>query len=122
MQWVVKSYVAIKALTANNVGSLFGEYIGRTRVSEVDSKEVHCFILGILFDIGLLNSSEIVEVQRSDLVSNFIGDTCKKTQECVKKAFGKVMFVDEAYTLYSKSEKDYGKEAIETLMRFMLPT
>lgn len=68
-----------------------------------------------------MTSSEIVEVQRSDLVSSFVGDTAKKTEGCIKKAFGKLMFVDEAYTLTSKSEKDYGREAVETIMRYMLP-
>ena len=66
-----------------------------------------------------MSSTEIVEVQRSDLVSSFVGDTAKKTEECIKKAFGKIMFIDEAYTLTSKSEKDYGKEAVETTMRYM---
>lgn len=69
-----------------------------------------------------MSSTEIVEVQRSDLVSSFVGDTAKKTEECIKKAFGKIMFIDEAYTLTSKSEKDYGKEAVETIMRYMLPS
>ena len=75
-----------------------------------------------MFDIGILDSPQIVEVQRSDLVSNFIGDTAKKTTEWVKKSFGKLLFVDEAYTLYSKSKKDFGKEAVETIMRCMLPS
>ena len=75
-----------------------------------------------MFDIGILDSPQIVEVQRSDLVSNFIGDTAKKPTEWVKKSFGKLLFVDEAYTLYSKSEKDFGKEAVETIMRYMLPS
>ena len=63
-----------------------------------------------------------MEVQRSDLVSNFTGDTVKKTEEKIKQAFGKVLFVDEAYTLTLKSEKDFGKEAIESIMRYMLPS
>ena len=53
-----------------------------------------------------------MEIQRSDLVSNVIGDTAKKTEEKIKQAFGKVLFVDEAYTLTSKSEKNFGKKLL----------
>ena len=67
------------------------------------------FFLDILHGIGLLLSNEIIEVQRNDL-------------EKIKQAFGKVLFVDEAYTLTSKTEKDFGKEAIESIMRYMLPS
>ena len=57
-----------------------------------------------------------------DLVSNFIGDMAKKTKVKIKHAFGKVLFVAEAHTLTSKSEKDFGKEAFESIMRCTLPS
>ena len=69
----------------------------------------------------MVKSEDIIEVQRSDLVSNYIGDTAKKTETLIKKSFGKVIFIDEAYTLVSSSEKDYGREAVEAIMRYMLP-
>ena len=59
-------------------------------------------------------------MQRSDLVSKITGDTAKKSEEKIKQAFGKVLFVEEAYTLTSKSEKDFGKEATESIMTYML--
>lgn len=62
---------------------------------------------GILFDIGVLDPVDIVEVQRADLVSNFIGDTARKTEDVIK-SYEKMIFVDEVYTL--KSEKDIGKK------------
>ena len=74
----------------------------------------------ILYETELLQFNEIIEVQRSDLVSNFIRDTAKKTEEKIKQAFGKVLIVDEAYSLTSRSEKDFGKEAIESIVRYML--
>ena len=46
----------------------------------------------------------------------------KKTEEKIKQAFGKVLFVDKAYTLTSKSKKDFGNKAIESIMRYMLPS
>ena len=70
----------------------------------------------------MLQSNEIIEVQRSDLVSNFIGNTAKKTEENIKQAFGKLFFVDEAYTLTSKSRKDFEKEVLESITRYMLPS
>ena len=55
-------------------------------------------------------------MQRSDLVAEHIGGTNAKTEKILKKAEGRVLFVDEAYTLSSTSGKDYGKEAIEAMM------
>ena len=61
-------------------------------------------------------------MQRRDLISNFIGDTANKTEEKIKKVFDKVLLVDEVYTLTSKSEKDFGKETIVSIMRYMFPS
>ena len=57
-----------------------------------------------------------MEVQRSDLFAEHIGGTASKTAKIIKKAEGCVLFVDEAYTLCSPSKRDFGKEAVETLM------
>ena len=51
-----------------------------------------------------------------------MADTAKKTKVKIKQAFGKVLFVVEAHTLTSKSEKDFGKEAINSIMRYTLPS
>ena len=61
----------------------------------------------------------LVEVTRQDLVAGFVGQTAIKTEKVLKSALGGVLFIDEAYTLYSKSENDYGVEAIETILKFM---
>ena len=81
-----------------------------------------CIYVGILFDIGIIAKDRLVEVQRSDIVSQYIGGTAKLTKEKIKEAAGGVLFVDEAYTLVSTSEKDFGKESIETMMTYMLPS
>ncbi|XP_066932991.1 uncharacterized protein [Clytia hemisphaerica] len=74
---------------------------------------------GILKDIGILKKGHLVEVQRSELVSPYIGGTSQKTKAVLKKAKGGVLFIDEAYRLSSVVGKDYGKEAVETLMSEM---
>ena len=71
--------------------------------------------IGIFKDIGITESEKFVDVQHSDLVAEHIGGTASKTAKIIKKAEGGVLFVDEAYTLCSFSEHDFGKEAGETL-------
>ena len=72
--------------------------------------------IGVFKDTGITESEKVVEVQRSDLVAELIGGTASKTANVIKKAEGGVLFVDEAYNLCSPSERDFGKEAVQTLM------
>ena len=69
--------------------------------------------------IGVLSKGQLVEVDRSGLVAGFVGQTAIKTDEVVKKALGGVLFIDEAYSLVSDGENDFGQEAIETLLKAM---
>lgn len=77
-------------------------------------------ILGNIFnDIGILTKGHLVEIERADLVGEYIGHTAQKTKEMLKKSMGGIMFVDEAYTLAQGGEKDFGKEAIATMVKAM---
>jgi stage V sporulation protein K len=77
-------------------------------------------LLGRLFkEMGVLPSGHMVEVERADLVGEYIGHTAQKTREVVKKATGGVLFIDEAYSLARGGEKDFGKESIDCLVRAM---
>ncbi|KSU67220.1 AAA family ATPase [Arthrobacter sp. NIO-1057] len=69
--------------------------------------------------LGLLPSGHVVEVDRSGLVSGYVGQTAIKTNEVIDSAMGGVLFVDEAYTLKGRSENDPGVEAVEALMKRM---
>ncbi len=71
---------------------------------------------GIYRALGLLSKGQLVEVDRSELVAGYLGQTAQKTAEVVKSALGGVLFIDEAYSL---SGDQYGKEAVDTLVKEM---
>ena len=76
-------------------------------------------IIGEVFNaIGLLRKADVVEVDRSDLVAGYVGQTAIKAKAQIDRALGGVLFIDEAYTLVGR-EGDFGQEAIDTLLKAM---
>ena len=73
----------------------------------------------ILTSLGVLEHGRMIEVTRSDLVGRHIGETALKTERVLESALGGVLFIDEAYALSKGSEKDFGREAIDTIVPFM---
>jgi probable Rubsico expression protein CbbX len=74
----------------------------------------------ILHRLGYIETNRVVSVTRDDLVGQYVGHTAPKTKEILKRSYGGVLFIDEAYYLYRpENERDYGQEAIEMLLQVM---
>ena len=74
----------------------------------------------ILFRLGYIEKPTVVATTRDDLVGQYVGHTAPKTKEVLRRAYGGVLFIDEAYYLYkAENERDYGGEAIEILLQVM---
>lgn len=75
-------------------------------------------LVGRLFRaLGLLTQGHLVEVSRVDLVAGYVGQTALKTAQKIKEARSGVLFIDEAYTLARGGSQDFGREAVDTLVK-----
>jgi SpoVK/Ycf46/Vps4 family AAA+-type ATPase len=81
---------------------------GKTTVARLMGKIFYC--------LGILSEGQLVEVQRGDLVGEYVGHTAIKTQQAIDRAQGGVLFIDEVYSLVQGGKNDFGMEAINTLM------
>ena len=85
---------------------------GKTTVARVIGK--------IFYSFGLLDTPDVVEAQRSDLVGEYLGATAIKTNELIDSALGRVLFIDEAYSLVNEGDGQsdrFGAEAVQTLLK-----
>lgn len=73
----------------------------------------------LYFQMNILSKGHFVEAERADLVGEYIGQTAQKTRALIQKSLGGILFIDEAYSLARGGEKDFGKEAIDTLVTHM---
>ena len=76
-------------------------------------------LAGLYAAIGVLKTGQLIEVDRSGLVAGYVGQTALRTNEVIQSALGGVLFIDEAYSLASGGENDFGREAIDTLLKAM---
>ena len=85
---------------------------GKTTVARILAK--------IYKELGVIKNEKVVEVDRSELVAGYVGQTAIKTQEVIDSAKGGILFIDEAYTLArGNNADDFGQEAIDTILKEM---
>ena len=77
-------------------------------------------LAGIYNRLGAISTDKLVEVDRSGLVSGYVGQTATKTRQVCESALGGVLFIDEAYSLTANvGQNDFGMEAVDTVLKFM---
>ena len=84
---------------------------GKTTVARI--------VANIYKELGVLKKGHLVETDRSGLVAEYVGQTAVKTNKVIDRALDGVLFIDEAYSLVSGGQNDFGIEAISTLLKRM---
>jgi len=84
---------------------------GKTMVARTVAK--------VLYNIGVIKTDKLVETDRAGLVAGYVGQTAIKTKEKFMEAMDGVLFIDEAYSLSQGGANDFGKEAIDTLVKLI---
>ena len=102
-----KSQINVHSVFVGNPGT------GKTTVAQMMGK--------LYKKMGLLTKGHVHEVDRVDLVGEYIGQTAPKVKEAIEKARGGVLFIDEAYSLARSNDdtKDFGREVVEILVKEM---
>jgi SpoVK/Ycf46/Vps4 family AAA+-type ATPase len=84
---------------------------GKTTVARIMARIYH--------SLGILSKGQLVEADRSGLVAGYVGQTAIKTRKVLEKALGGVLFIDEAYALNGSGDNDFGREALDTVLKYM---
>ncbi|MCF8260399.1 MAG: AAA family ATPase [Melioribacteraceae bacterium] len=102
----------IKTNFSSHIMFLGNPGTGKTTVARLFSR--------IYSSLGILPKGQLIETDKQGLVAGYVGQTAQKTNELIEKAMGGTLFIDEAYSLVTSSgSNDFGKEAIDTLLKRM---
>lgn len=105
-----------------NLTDKFGDHIVFTGNPGTGKTTVARLISQIYSALGILERGHLIEADRSSLVSSYIGQTAERTTKIINASLGGTLFIDEAHTLIKTgeiAEQDFGKEAIDTLLKRM---
>ena len=100
-----------KVITSNHLVFTGNPGTGKTTVARIVAK--------VFKALGILKTDKVVETDRAGLVAGYIGQTAIKTNKVIDSALDGVLFIDEAYSIANGGEKDYGHEAVDTLLKRM---
>ncbi len=108
-----KAGLKIMEATSNHMAFIGNSGTGKTTFARLLSN--------VFYELGFLSRGHLIEVSRSDLVGEYIGQTEQITKEILNKARGGVLFIDEAHALNRvlNSTTDFGQEVINMLLKFM---